>query len=432
MSKKTIIIAIIVIVLATVGWMYFSSKNNAGSGTTSGTSLGSLFPFFPSGTGSSGSTPNDGTTSQGGDTGTTGATTDTSLFKKITDRRVGGYYVMPLVELAAAKNTTLATATTSTSMLSTATTSAPTQMLRFLEQGTGNVFEIAPDGTHERKLSSTTILRAKDALFLDNGESLVIRYIKNDNKTIATYLGKILPGELGAAGKLQGDFLPDNIGDVAIAPDGKSIVYITPSGTGVTGITAKADGSAKKQVFSSPFTEWLLEWTGAGIGAITKAASGIDSHSYTIDAKGEFRKVLGGIEGMTQKTSPSGKYALYNKSNKDGTDLFVRTFKTGTDSDTGLATLPEKCAWSLDELTVFCAVPEALSKDAYPDSWYQGIFHGVDTIWKIDVASGTTTQLSIGNKEGSDMTNLFTSRENNVLYFIDKNTGALWSFTLKS
>ncbi|MBP6884635.1 MAG: hypothetical protein KBC17_02305 [Candidatus Pacebacteria bacterium] len=309
-----------------------------------------------------------------------------------------------------------------------ATSNFPT--VRFVERGTGYVYDIDANGKNENKISGTAIIRASQALFADSGNTVLIRYIKNDNSSTATFLGRITTIGGGTAGTLSGDFLPDNLYDVSVSPDGKNITYLLPIDSGTAGITMKTDLTAKKQIFISPFTEWLLDVTKSGTFVTTKSAGDHKGYAYKITPSGNLQKIIGGINGLTTKVSPNGTHALYSIGEGTTLRLHILRLSDNSDTDTGLQTLPEKCVWGKDSITAYCGAPDELPSGKYPDDWYQGVFHFNDSIWKLNIKEGTTIQINSGGDNNLDMTYLNLDPSEKYLIFINKNDGSLWSLDI--
>jgi hypothetical protein len=99
-------------------------------------------------------------------------------------------------------------------------------------------------------------------------------------------------------------------------------------------------------------------------------------------------------------------------------------------ADLGLSTLPEKCVWGKDSVTAYCGSPSAVSGGAYPDVWYQGVTHFNDGIWKVDTKGGVTTQINDGGGNYVDVTKPILNKEENYLFFVNKNDRTPWSVKL--
>ncbi len=425
MSRKTILILTAIILVAIGAWAYFASRKNAGdqNGATPGT-IGSLFPFGASTT----LPPGQGTvpgTSSGGNTAGSDTPATPKRLTQVTKKYVAGFTALPAS--ASAVSTVDINDTTG------AQTTNALPRLRFAERGTGYVFDIDAKGEGLVKASGTVIAHTLIALFADDGKTVLLRYIKNDNKTVATYLGHLVPAaDANSFGTVIGSFLADNISDVALSADKKSFAYIIPTAKGSAGMTMKADGSGQKQIFASAFSEWLIDWPATGAVVTTKASADALGYAYAVVSSGNMQKILGGQSGLTTKMSPDGKTMLYSVSVSGRIDLHVRRIKDGADMDTGLSTLPEKCAWNAAGTLAYCGAGTSVTAGQYPDSWYQGVTHFNDAIWKVDAATGTTTELSDGEGNSLDTTSLALDQNEQYLFFINKNDASLWSFDLQT
>ncbi len=313
--------------------------------------------------------------------------------------------------------------------------------LRYVERATGNVYQTFADKIDERKFSATVIPRIYEAYLGNNGEAVVMRYLKADDKTIETFVGTLPKELLGADtienNEIKGLFLPENISEVSMAPDDLKILYFFNIGDGVTGITANLRDNKKTQVFESAFTEWLASWPNTKmITLTTKPSANVPGYLYAFDPnKKELNEILGDINGLTTLTSPSGKLILYGNNN-----LALNIFHTDTkDSNPlGIKTLPEKCIWSKENKInafIYCAVPKIIDPAEYPDAWYQGEVSFSDEIWKIDVEKGNATiiadPVSLEGGQEVDGIKLALDENENYLFFVNKKDSYLWELVLK-
>ena len=419
-----------------VYWFFFagnSSQNGSGR-------KGSLLSLFPFGLSNGNTTGTVSTSTEGGnDTGNGNTATSTyDPLQQLSTRSIVGMTIV-LPNYSVLQTTTA----TSTSKTSTSTAPAPSTdipvmksdvpIIRFAEQGTGYIYDVDAHGKNETKRTGTTIVRVAEAYFGDNGNSVIFRYLKNDNSTIETYLGRVIASvDPTAFATVKGDFLPENIPNLVMSPDGTSLAYLFQTNDGTGGISMKTDGSAKKQLFSSSFDEWLLDWKQGGLFATTKAAGDIPGYVYMVQPSGTFQKILGGVNGLTTNVSPSGKLMLYDSSGKGKLSLFVR-HENGDSIKLDVKTLPEKCVWNKNSTAIYCAVPVAVPDSGvdYPDDWYQGLTHFSDSIWKIDASSGNATQITGLEGKSIDATNLMIDQNETFLFFVNKTDGTPWSYDLR-
>lgn len=335
-----------------------------------------------------------------------------------------------------AESVTTTPATKTTKLVAPPTEFAPT--LRYVERDTGNIYQTFAEKIDERRFSKTIIPKVHEAYFDNKTESVAMRYLKGDNKTIETFLG-LLPKEfLGAdsAGinELKGSFLPDNISDMSVSPDSSKMFYIFNTGDSAVGIALNTITNTKSQIFNSPLTEWLSEWPNSKmITMTTKPSANVPGFMYSINPeKKDFNKVLGDINGLTTLTSKDGKMILYGDNNLS---LKILNVSDNNSNSLSVRGLPEKCVWNSTNESLYCAVPKSITNTVYPDSWYQGEISFSDEIWKIDVKNGNATIIidpsSSEGGEEVDAIKLSVDETENYLFFINKKDSYLWKLNLK-
>ena len=427
MSKKTLItIGVVILVILGLWWFFslFSGVQTNKDGQPKSI-LGSLFPF-----GASTTSPNTNAPAETGrteDTPVTGITKAYDSLVQVTNKRVAGFTTFAL---PTEKPKIIHDIRTLDGTMPTEDIVTKLPALRFMEQGTGFVYDTEVRGANTHKITETTIPQALIALFDDTGTNVLVRLIKSNGETVATYLGAITNGTGNSTGVITGDFLPENIPDVTASPDKKSFAYLMPTSTGVAGMTMKADGTAKKQIFSSSFSEWLLGWTSKGLTLTTKASATVSGYTYTVTPAGILSRILAPKRGLTTNMSPDGKTILYSFSGSSSVALHIYHTKDGSDVDTGLHTLPEKCAWAADMITAYCGAPEVVSIATYPDDWYQGLLNFKDSIWKINTTTNTTSEINNGEGNVLDTTNPALDQSGRYFLFINKVDSSLWSLDL--
>ena len=308
--------------------------------------------------------------------------------------------------------------------------------LRYVARSSGNIYQTFADKIDERKFSTTIIPRVYEAYFGNKGESVIMRYLKEDNRTIATFAGSLpkefLGGDTSESNEVKGSFLPDNISDISVSPDHSRIFYLLNIGDSVVGTTSGILGDKKVQIFDSPFTEWLSFWPNSKmITLTTKPSSDVPGYMYAIDPnKKDFNKILGDISGLTTLTSPNGKLTLYGNSSLS---LNVYNISTGEITPLIVRTLPEKCTWNKTSTIVYCAVPKSISGALYPDAWYRGEVSFMDDVWKIDIENGNANIVLDPTSilgEGLDGIKLTQDENENYLFFVNKKDSYLWRLEL--
>jgi hypothetical protein len=309
--------------------------------------------------------------------------------------------------------------------------------LRYVARENGNIYQTFTDIIKERKFSNTIIPRVYEALFGNDGNTVLMRYLKNDGKTIQTFIGNLPIEKIGddsiITNDVQGTFLPDNIIDVSVSPDTNKIFYLINTNDTVAGIMMNLKDSKKTQIFDSPFTEWLSGWAGNSKMILTTKASGVaPGYIYELDvAKRTPSKVIGDINGITALPSPSGKKLIYSDNNLT---LKVYNIETRESITLGLRTQAEKCVWDSGSIVIYCAIPKNISSGIYPDTWYQGEVSFNDQIWSIDTTTNSATILVdplVSGGEEIDAIKIMLDTEENFLFFVNKKDSFLWSFDLR-
>jgi hypothetical protein len=314
--------------------------------------------------------------------------------------------------------------------------------LRYVDKANGNIYQTFADKIEERKFSSTIIPKVYEAYFGNRGETVVMRYLKADDRTIETFVGNLPREVLGAdttgTNEVKGSFLPNNIKDISLSPDTSKIFYLFNSGDMMVGTILNFLNNRKTQIFDSPFTEWSSSWPNNNIITLsTKPSANVPGYMYTMDSAGKnLSRVLSQINGLTDLMSPNGKLVIYN-GNNSSSNLPLNVYNKDTRNSflLGVRTLPEKCVWGRIGDSVYCAVPKSVSPGQYPDTWYQGEVSFSDQLWKIDAVTGNATLLAdpatISGGEEIDGIKLALDEGENYLFFVNKKDSFLWKLDLK-
>jgi hypothetical protein len=449
MSKRNLIlIAVIIIMIVVVAFTFFSiykPTNTNTSGGTGGTNfLSSFFPFGKNTT----TNPTNGTqpVDISGYTPPTTPETPKELLAKVSSMPVAGYGIftkerIKVIETPPTPTTdttpTIATNPTTPAVTPTSPTTEFVPAVRYVERATGNIYETFADIISEAKFTTTIIPQVYDAYFGDSGNSVVMRYLKEDGNTIESFVGKVPKEVLGqntSPSELTGSFLPENIKDISLSPNNSSIFYLFNNGDSTIGATASSYGDKKNQIFSSSFNEWLSQWPNNRMITLnTKPSFGVPGFMYSLDPSvKKMNKILSGINGLTTLTSPSGKLILYNDNNLT---MHIYNIDTSDAMSLGIKTMPEKCVWDKASANLYCAVPNYVTGTNYPDVWYQGETSFSDQIWKVNIETGSATMLadptSFSGGEEIDGIKLSLNESETYLFFVNKKDSYLWELTLK-
>ena len=440
MSKRNFILLIIILVIIVIGvfWFLFAKQTpSTEEGTGEGINFGSMFnPFGPTKPATSPTTPPVDISGYQPE-----PTSEIVIkLKKISSMPIAGFAVFNKERLKEI-NPTPTLLEGEGAETPAKPTPPPTEFmpaLRYVDRATGNIYQTFADKIEERRFSTTVIPKVYEAFFGNKGESVIMRYLKPDERRIETFVGnlpkELLGGDTTENNEIKGAFLPADVKDVSLSSDGENVFYLFNSENNIIGATLNLLTNKKTQIFDSPFTEWLSQWpNNKMITLTTKPSSLVPGYMYTMNSGGQnFNQVLGKINGLTTLTSPDGKLALYGDNNLS---LSLYHTDTKTIEPLGARTLPEKCVWGKAGDTVYCAVPKSAGGGQYPDTWYQGEVSFDDQIWKIDIETKNATlvidPVMIVGGEEIDGIKLAMDDGENYLFFVNKKDSFLWELALK-
>ncbi len=431
MTKKQLYIIVGVIAIIALGFLlafYFISQPGTKTGTGTTNPFANFFPF--------GKTANPVTT---GTTGTTG-TTETGTGEIPTG--VTGEKIFPLLREVTEKPTA--------GLFSY--NKQDKTYVEYAEKESGNVYEVKMEDMKASRISNSLITRVSEAFFGNDGKSIVLRYVKTNSDIITSFTLDLSNSirelssrtattteKVDIASLPSGKFLTSDISDMKVSSDSKSAFYLTRTGDfnnrTAVGSVFDFQKNTSSDVFLSPFSEWLpVSFTGTTALLQTKASQNVPGFLYSFTIKtGSLQKIIGEIPGLTTLPSPDNQKILYSMSTRSGVSLFLFDRKASATISVPMQTLPEKCVWKKDNLSIYCGVPSPFPAGEYPDSWYQGVSSFRDNIWKIDATTGKTTAVFVPSSitpKPLDMTNLTLSPNQDFLFFINKKDSSLWAFDL--
>ncbi len=407
MQKKTFYTTIIILLILLGGgaWYIFSSSGTpktSDQGPASGTNL------FPFGQGSSGSSSAAGS-------GSTSTSTTT---------------VIDLGQLGAAAPRLRQVSNVPTAGAVVFDLGSST-LIRYVERATGHIYETLSDSTSANQVSNVTIPKVTQAIWSANAHNVILRYLDSDNQTIRTFAASVSTSSIDTA--VQGGYLPNDIQDVSASSS--KMFYLSEDMTGAQGIRANIDGSSKTDIFDSSFGNWTSVWTSNDILLYPKPTAALQGTTYILNpTTGAMTEILAGLPGLSGLLSSDEKYMLYSGTTNGSFGARIYDIKNATSQDLGVNTLAEKCVWSrIGKTIVYCAVPESPMAATYPDDWYKGKVSFADSLWKIDVSTGTTVDvfdsaLQVGIP--MDMINLSLDAKENVLLFTNKDDLTVWRYDL--
>ena len=297
--------------------------------------------------------------------------------------------------------------------------------LRYVDRVTGHIYEDNLKTNKETKISNSTIPGVHEVLINSSAKTFIYRYLSSVNNSITSYVATL--------GESKGEFLPSNIIDISTSPDKNNYFYLVKTANGVSGFIDSFDKNNASQVFTFPFSDWRSQWINSQtIYLTTKPSSVVDGALFSLNAKnGTLTKLFGGVKGLTTLSNSDGSLVVYGASLATGPKLELLNTKDHTTKTLDSYGLPEKCIWAQDNINIYCAIPNKIIGNNYPDSWYQGLVSFDDYFVKINTKTGDKSTLANStNQTPVDAINLFLDKNGDTLFFTNKKDSTLWSLKL--
>ncbi|MCX6754565.1 MAG: peptidoglycan-binding domain-containing protein [Candidatus Nomurabacteria bacterium] len=298
--------------------------------------------------------------------------------------------------------------------------------IRYVERMNGHIYKMFLDTKNKEKISNSTIPSIYETFFDNTGNTFVYRYLSED-KSINSFMASL--------GAPSGEFLPQNISDFSTSIDKTKFFYITENNNGASGVVGTFGNTKKDIVFNSPFTEWLSQWdNNQKIYLTTKPSYTANGTIFVLNTTTKTTtKVFGGVPGLTTLVNHNGSLVLFSTSTSSGPKLSIFDIKKHTTKELDRYGLSDKCVWSIDNITIYCSVPNVINGNQYPDSWYQGLVSFDDFFIKINSTTGDSETIANSTSETPvDGTNLFLDKQEKTLFFTNKKDSTLWGLGLNN
>lgn len=316
----------------------------------------------------------------------------------------------------------------------TKSTSSPTH-LYYLARETGSLWELTLGGEKPRELNTEKLPDMQEVLWGQDEKGIRIlgQYAEEGKRKIWSGLIATSTGEMKETKNPLGD---GEIYAVVISPDKQELFYLENINGETRGWVTDWDSGKKTAVFSSSFNGWRAEWPNKDLVTLSAApAASANGVLYFLNLKNKnFTRALGELKGLAVIANSAADKIIYSTTADRRSRLFLYDLKTKQGNELPIATLAEKCAWSADNMFIFCAVPRSWPAGAYPDDWYTGEIVFQDEVWKLNIKTGETQRLKTSENQIAnefDGENLIINQTNSLLFLINKNTGHMLSFDLQ-
>ncbi len=289
--------------------------------------------------------------------------------------------------------------------------------IRYVERGTGHVYQIDLFSGTESLVSGTTIPGTQTALFSPDGTYAAVT-------TFDGGVSKTLVGMISST-DFSGESLPTGAENIFFTNASGTLSYTLSSNTGTVGYSYNLERKVGTQVFAIPLRDVRVVW-GNPVYVYTTPSAHQTGYVYRIE-KSTPMYVTEGKKGLSALNTGQKLIVTWDS------DTLVRS---GVQDDAGLTTLqlpiiPEKCA--LTEFTLYCGIPNTrVDVGTFPDNWYKGIVSYSDELYVTSLATGNDPILLVDLLATSgreiDILKMGVDMKEELLYFINKNDDSLWMY----
>lgn len=296
--------------------------------------------------------------------------------------------------------------------------------LRFVEQGTGHIYEIGLTDQTETQISNTTSPQTAEATFSSNADLVGLIAYRN-------YQSEALVGTIESeSGSLENSFsLPPDARNLAFNNQGNVLYTVTENGR-TTGYQYNRQEQIRREVFNLPMTEISLLWgaDNAVTYLYTKPTNILDGYLYEVD---------------NNQLTPIGRGAPALLAMSAG-DQLVRTFSEngrlrstisnldGSNTrDLPLTVIPEKCAFASDMTALWCGGSISGWADNFVEAWYKGTTAANDALWRINLETlSAELHLDLFNSAGQqfDVDDIAISSDQQQIVLRNKLDNSLWLY----
>lgn len=312
------------------------------------------------------------------------------------------------------------------------TFSSDDDAISFYDPLTGLFKRILPDGS-QVVLNDTPLPQAKEVEWGNNPDKAIVEFPDGANVLydFETQEQRTLPQHW-----TDFDFSPEDSSiaakNIGYSPENRFLTVSNPDGSGSENIEYLGNNAHKVDVSWSPNNQVI---------AFSKTGKKMGLGREEILLVGKNNENFPGVvvEGMgfQPKWSPKGDvllYSVFNSENGLQPELWIVNSSPGSIGDNrvplGITTWADKCAFTKDNKSIYCAVPDEASLN-FGIGFAPSLADNTnDSVYKIDLVNGRT---SLIGKPENDFTisQIVVSDDESKLFFTDKIIGSLQEMLLK-
>jgi Tol biopolymer transport system component len=292
------------------------------------------------------------------------------------------------------------------------------QTIKYYLKDNGHVFTSQFNGSQPQPISSSDLSGLFKILWSPDGEKVIGFF--NSQGPVKKYFYDYQTKE--------NSLLSENIKSVAWSPDGEKIAYQYQSADGQFNNISLADpnGGNWRILFQTRLENLEIFWPSPDkIYVFNKPSGHTLSSLFAVDPdSGSLNKIISDQFGLAAKWSPDGQKMIYQKTEQKGKNLklFVAQADGSQAQPLPVTTLVEKCVWSENSETVFCAVPQQLSESAtWPDDYNLKRIGLKDDFYLIETTGQKEIKIAQSDDGQSfDASELVLSPQEDYLFFINR------------
>lgn len=304
-------------------------------------------------------------------------------------------------------------------------------IVKYYSAENGKTFQVGIDGKNKGTIS-TKELPGLSLVFWSPGRTKVITKFSQAGSAVRFYFYDYSSG--------QGVPLKNNIDSIAWESDSKIFYkYYNPSTKERSLNISNPDGTEWRKILDLdlkdvriervPQTSLVSFWTvpDAYTKTILRSTSLVGTDDKTL-----FQEKF----GADYKWNGAGTKILLSHTDdadKSKIRLAMINNQGGEYKNLEIPTLVAKCAWSVDNQTVYYALPGSIPDNSVmPNDYTAKKFTTADTFWKVDTATGEKNRLVELNKIPGklDAINLFLNSDESLLFFTNRVDGKLYRINL--
>lgn len=293
--------------------------------------------------------------------------------------------------------------------------------VRFVEQGTGHIYDIGLITQTEKIVSGTTIPKAAEAVFGDHGTMVAISTYTPEGRV--SIWGMIDETD---GGSIDRHDVPLGAYNIAFDTNAsRTLLYTLRDEDGLMGYAQPFGVQTAQKKFKIPLLDVTVLW-------------GNPTYIHTTPTylqTGYLYTLKNGV--LTYTTKPDFGLTAFRTRDliiptilKNGEPSSYRLGSAGETTVQMFPMLPEKCAaYGSSTTSVICAIPFEPAAGTYPDLWYKGVAAYSDLLWIIDTEALASRFVSDFLEESGrdiDVSSIVSNDTGSAVIFINKNDNSLW------